>query len=51
MGFTSASEVAKQRQDILQLTTGSKELDKLLNGINDFLLSFFLFLPLSFPFF
>ena len=32
MGFTSASEFAKQRQEILQLTTGSKELDKLLNG-------------------
>jgi DNA repair protein RAD51 len=32
MGFTSATEFAALRQDILQLSTGSKELDKLLNG-------------------
>ena len=37
MGFTSASEFAKQRQDIIQLTTGSKELDKLLNGLIAFI--------------
>ncbi|KAJ3438334.1 DNA repair protein rad51 [Anaeramoeba flamelloides] len=32
MGFTTATEIKKQRQDILRLTTGSKELDKLLGG-------------------
>lgn len=40
MGFTSvypetkikATEVSKQREDILHITTGSKELDKLLMG-------------------
>ena len=32
MGFTTAAEYHKQRQDIINLTTGSKELDKLLGG-------------------
>jgi DNA repair protein RAD51 len=32
MGFTSATELHRQRQDIIQVTTGSKELDKLLEG-------------------
>eukprot|EP01111_Echinosteliopsis_oligospora_P004501 TRINITY_DN1734_c0_g1_i1.p1 TRINITY_DN1734_c0_g1~~TRINITY_DN1734_c0_g1_i1.p1 ORF type:complete len:365 (+),score=113.24 TRINITY_DN1734_c0_g1_i1:32-1096(+) len=32
MGFTTATEMHKQRQDIIQITTGSKELDKLLDG-------------------
>jgi len=32
MGFTTASEVHKTRTDIIQLTTGSKELDTLLQG-------------------
>ena len=32
MGFHSAAEIHKQRQDILQISTGSKELDKLLEG-------------------
>lgn len=32
MGFTTASEFHKQRQDIIQITTGSQELDKLLGG-------------------
>jgi len=32
MGFTTASEIHKQRQEIIQITTGSKELDKLLDG-------------------
>jgi DNA repair protein RAD51 len=32
MGFTTATEMHKQRQDIIQVTTGSKELDKLLDG-------------------
>lgn len=33
MGFTTATEIYQQRQDILHLTTGSKEFDKLLAGI------------------
>jgi len=32
MGFTTATELHKQRQDIIQVTTGSKELDNLLDG-------------------
>ncbi len=32
MGFTTAIELHRQRQDIIQITTGSKELDKLLDG-------------------
>jgi len=32
MGFTTASEFHKQRAEIIHLTTGSKELDKLLGG-------------------
>lgn len=32
MGFTTATELHKQRQDIIQLSTGSKELNKLLEG-------------------
>ncbi len=32
MGFTTASEYHKSRQDVVHLTTGSKELDKLLQG-------------------
>jgi DNA repair protein RAD51 len=32
MGFTTATELHRQRQDIIQITTGSKELDKLLEG-------------------
>lgn len=32
MGFTTATEFHKQRADIVQLTTGSRELDKLLGG-------------------
>ena len=32
MGFTTATEFHKQRQEIIHLTTGSKELDKLLGG-------------------
>eukprot|EP01112_Ceratiomyxa_fruticulosa_P020161 TRINITY_DN679_c0_g1_i1.p1 TRINITY_DN679_c0_g1~~TRINITY_DN679_c0_g1_i1.p1 ORF type:complete len:354 (+),score=83.45 TRINITY_DN679_c0_g1_i1:395-1456(+) len=32
MGFTTAMEIHKQRQEIIQVTTGSKELDKLLDG-------------------
>lgn len=32
MGFTTASEFHMKRSEIIQLTTGSKELDKLLQG-------------------
>jgi len=32
MGFSTATEVHQQRQDLVQITTGSKELDKLLDG-------------------
>eukprot|EP00960_Hanusia_phi_P042899 755763-Hanusia_phi.AAC.1 len=32
MGFTTAAEYHKQRQEIIQIHTGSKELDKLLGG-------------------
>lgn len=32
MGFSSASEIHQQRQEILHLTTGSKDLDDLLRG-------------------
>jgi len=32
MGFTTATEMHRQRQEIIELTTGSKELDKLLDG-------------------
>jgi len=32
MGFTTATELHRQRQDIIQISTGSKELDKLLEG-------------------
>ncbi|XP_044255963.1 DNA repair protein RAD51 homolog 1-like [Tribolium madens] len=32
MGFTTATDILKRRSDIVQLTTGSKELDKLLGG-------------------
>ena len=32
MGFTTATEYHKHRQEVIHLTTGSKELDKLLQG-------------------
>lgn len=32
MGFTSATDFHQKRSEIIQLTTGSKELDKLLGG-------------------
>ncbi|MCI07644.1 DNA repair protein RAD51 1-like [Trifolium medium] len=32
MGFTSASELHAQRESIIQITTGSRELDKILEG-------------------
>ena len=32
MGFTTATEFHQRRSEIIQLTTGSKELDKLLGG-------------------
>ena len=33
MGFTTAAVVAHQRGDIIQITTGCKELDSILEGI------------------
>ena len=32
MGFTTASEFHQKRSEIVQITTGSQELDKLLGG-------------------
>ena len=32
MGFTTATEFHQKRSEIIQITTGSKELDKLLNS-------------------
>ena len=32
MGFTTATQFHQQRAEIIQITTGSKELDKLLQG-------------------
>lgn len=32
MGFTTATEFHQKRSEIIQITTGSKELDKLLAG-------------------
>ena len=32
MGFTTATEFHQKRSEIIQLTSGSKELDKLLQG-------------------
>lgn len=32
MGFTTATEYHQKRAEIIQVTTGSKELDKLLGG-------------------
>ena len=32
MGFTTATEYHQKRSEIIQVTTGSKELDKLLGG-------------------
>ena len=32
MGFTTATEYHQKRSEIIQLTTGSKELDKQLQG-------------------
>jgi len=33
MGFVSATQINKQRQNIVRISTGSKELDKLLGGM------------------
>ena len=32
LGFTSASQLHAQRQEIIQITSGSRELDKVLEG-------------------
>ena len=34
MGFTTATEFHRRRSEIIQITTGSKELDTLLKGIS-----------------
>jgi hypothetical protein len=44
LGFTSASQLHAQRLEIIQVTTGSRELDKILEG-NVF--SAFMFFSLS----
>lgn len=33
MGFTTATEFHQKRSEIIQVTSGSKELDKLLQGL------------------
>lgn len=33
MGFTTATEFHQRRSDLVMITTGSKELDKLLGGL------------------
>lgn len=33
MGFTTATTIAEQRGDIVQITTGCKELDSILEGV------------------
>ena len=33
MGFTTAAVVAEQRGDIIQITTGCKEFDNILEGV------------------
>jgi len=37
MGFTTAAVVAEQRGDIIQVTTGCKELDTILEGVHRWL--------------
>lgn len=34
MGFMTAKDFNIQREDIIQISTGSKELDKILDGMN-----------------
>jgi hypothetical protein len=47
MGFTSASQLHAQRSEIIQITSGAKELDKILEGSQTFsVLSFQLSLVL-----
>lgn len=45
MGFTTATEFHQRRSEIIQITTGSKELDKLLQGsdFSSLLINFLLF--------
>lgn len=35
MGFTTATEFHQRRQELISITTGSKELDTLLNGVHE----------------
>ena len=46
MGFTTATQFHQQRAEIIQITTGSKELDKLLQGIKGHLYCLFVCLIL-----
>jgi hypothetical protein len=48
LGFTSASQLHAQRLEIIQVTTGSRELDKILEGN---VLSAFMPFPFSADFF
>jgi len=41
MGFTTATEYHARRSEIITISTGSKELDKLLGGKLSFFSSFF----------
>lgn len=34
MGFTTAAVIQEQRGDVIQITTGCKELDAILEGVN-----------------
>ena len=37
MGFTTAMTIAQQRADVIQISTGCKELDNILEGEQSFL--------------
>ena len=50
MGFTTATMIAEQRQDMIQVSTGCKEFDEVLAGevgLNGWLLSVAVLLHLS----
>ena len=40
MGFTTATEFHQKRSEIIQITSGSKELDKLLQGQQTYVIDF-----------
>ena len=39
MGFTTAMTIAQQRADVIQISTGCKELDNILEGEHSFLIN------------